>query len=114
MFGEGFTYAFKNPQLLTVKLKPRDFIRRQKEKNSSLRRVSRSLTISSDAYTRIESAECRCLKCYFQAICEKLPKKAVHGRQFTFRVHTASNSPLRTQRKWVISFFVLNKAEKKR
>ena len=35
MFGEGFTYALKNPQLLTVKLKPRDFIRRQKEKTAA-------------------------------------------------------------------------------
>ena len=49
--------------------------------------------------------ECPCLKCYFQAICEKLPKKAVHGRQFAFRVHTAPNSPLRTQRIRCVLFF---------
>ena len=47
-------YAMEPP---TAKLKPRGFIKRQKEKNSRLKSVSRSLTISSDAYTRIESAE---------------------------------------------------------
>ena len=38
------------------------------------------------------------LEMLLQAICEKLPKKAIHGRQIAFRAHTAPNSPLRTQR----------------
>ena len=40
-----------------AKLKLRDFIRLQKEKNNNLKSASMNLTISSDAYTRIESAE---------------------------------------------------------
>ena len=55
-------------------------------------------SISTTHSNSPNKTECPCLKCYFQAICEKLPKKAVHGRHIAFRVHTAPNSPLRTQR----------------